>query len=470
MTDTRTPRPYERKVTPYERLFRRSPFSTVTLVAHISGCVPEDALEHAVAAVQRRHTNLRVRIVEDAAGNPWFTSAGVGEIPVRVVPRESGDHWISVVREAAQVPYEFGSCPSIRLILVRSEDQSDLVIACHHIICDGLSLAYLARDLMLHLGDPSREVEVLPDPPIVARDNIPADVSVNAVVRFLINRMNGKWAPQRVRFDQQDYEDLCAAYWRRYEHRLLPIEVPEGQTSALVKRCRSEGVTVNSALTAAFVGAQVEVQGRRDHHSDIAVAGSLRDRLREPVGEAMGFYAGVVRTKHRYDPRRRFWDNARSLHRELRPQYTDRNLFADALMWSYLDPTILEAINFKRLGGLVPETAARYAKLSGFGNRSDVVRSLLKRERMDSLETIAMGTAMTNLTRMDFPRQYGALELERLILKPGGAFPLANVNLVVGAVTCAGKLSLALEFVEANVSMPAAERIGDQALSFLQAG
>ena len=79
----------------------------------------------------------------------------------------------------------------------------------------------------------------------------------------------------------------------------------------------------------------------------------------------------------------------------------------------------------------------------------------------------AMGTAVTNLGRLDFPREYGSLRLDRLIMKPGGAFPLVNVNLVVGAATCAGKLSLVLEYVEDNLSIGAAEEVKDQALAFL---
>ena len=78
-----------------------------------------------------------------------------------------------------------------------------------------------------------------------------------------------------------------------------------------------------------------------------------------------------------------------------------------------------------------------------------------------------MGTAVTNLTRMDSPRTYGALELDRLIMQPGGAFPLVNVNLVLGAVTCAGKLSLVIEYVEENIDIRTMERIKDKALEFL---
>jgi len=78
-----------------------------------------------------------------------------------------------------------------------------------------------------------------------------------------------------------------------------------------------------------------------------------------------------------------------------------------------------------------------------------------------------MGTAVTNLTRLDFPTNYGTLELDRLIMHPGGAFPLANINLVLGAVTCAGKLSLVVEYAEEAVDTRTMEKMKGQALEFL---
>ena len=95
---------YERKVTPLERLFRRSPYSIVTMVARIKGTISESMLRYAVSKAQQRHLNLRVRIIEDDDRDPWFTSEGVKEIPVEIVPRESADHWIRVVQEAGQIP------------------------------------------------------------------------------------------------------------------------------------------------------------------------------------------------------------------------------------------------------------------------------------------------------------------------------------------------------------------------------
>jgi len=319
MSENDSVKEYERKITPIERLFTRSPCSIVTMVARIKGDVSESMLRDAVSKVRQRHPNLRVRIIEDADGEPWFTSEGAREISVEVVSRESDTHWIRVVQESFQIPFEFDAQPAIRFILLQSPTTSELVILCHHIICDGLSLAYLARDLMAHLGDPTREVEVLPDPVPMDRENISEDVSVNAVVRFFINRTNKKWEEDKIVFDQEDYRNLNEAYWMHYRHQLLCVELSEAQTLALVERCRNEEVTVNSALATAFAGAQAMVQ----------------------------------------------------------------------------------------------------------------------------------------------------LELDRLIMKPGGGFPLASVNLVLGAVTSAGKLSLVIEYVEDNIDIGTMERIKEVAMESL---
>jgi hypothetical protein len=248
---------------------------------------------------------------------------------------------------------------------------------------------------------------------------------------------------------------------------MFSVELSEAQTSALVTRCRKEDVTVNSALAAAFVGAQYSIQGDQPYHSKIGVAGNVRDRLRKPAGEVMGFYAGVVTLKYKYDRRMSFWENARRFHQKVEPLYTNRNLFKDLPVWYHLEPAMLEAINFKRLGGLVPPHSEPYHKLSAFSQQDDVVLSVLKREKMDSLDKVVMGTAVTNLTRLDFPRKYGPLELDRLIMHPGGAFPLVNVNLVLGAVTCAGKLSLVVEYAEEAVDTETMKRVRDKALEFL---
>jgi len=197
------------------------------------------------------------------------------------------------------------------------------------------------------------------------------------------------------------------------------------------------------------------------------IAGDLRNRLQKPAGEEMGYFAAGISLDYSYDEKKGFWENARRLNQKVQPLYTNKNLFEEAIKWCHLGPGYLEAMTFKKLGGLVPTNFSRYEKLSAFSKRDDVVSSLLKREKMEALDKLFMGTAVTNLTRMGFPREYGGLELDRLIFIPGGAFPLSNVNLVLGAVTCSGKLSLIVLYEEGTVDTDTMTQIKDKAMEFL---
>ncbi|MFC1947462.1 condensation domain-containing protein [Chloroflexota bacterium] len=388
-------------------------------------------------------------------------------MPIKSELRESETHWQEVLKKECKIPFEFNSRPAIRFILVQSPSESDLIILCHHIICDGMSLAYLARDIMLYLGDPACEVEVLPPPVPMDLNNIPGGVGLNGLAKMFIKRVNRKWDTHRIHFDMEDYQTICEAYWEKFNHGMITLELSDSETSLLVDNCRREKVTVNSALTAAFIGALYIILSDEFHDTRVTIAGNVRDRLPVSAGEAMGFFAGGVPLKYKYDIDSSFWDNARRFHKKAVPSFTDKNLLKELIPWLYLDASILEAFNFKKIGAIVSARYPRYQKLFGFSRREDVVSALLKRSNLDTFDKTVMGTAVTNLTRLDFPKTYGALELERLIMYPGGAFPLVNVNLVVGAVTCSGKLSLILEYAEEKIGPEAMNRIKEKALDFL---
>jgi NRPS condensation-like uncharacterized protein len=458
---------YERKVTGAERFFSHSPFSIVTMVARIKGNVSGEMLKNAVAKVQQRHVLLRVRIKEDDQHDPWFTSEGLQEIPIEIVPRKSKNDWINIHAEASKIPYEFETHPLIRFVLVQSPDVSELIILCHHIICDGMSLAYLARDLIVHLGDPSRAVEMLPAPEPITLENLPGDVSLSGLVNYFINKIKQNWAEEIVFFDQEDYRALTTTYWDHYHHEILSVELSEAETSALVALCRKEHVTVNTAITAAFSGAHSFVAGEAPHHARTAIAASLRDRLPNSPGEAMGFYAQGFELKLKYNYKKSFWDNARRYHKKLRSNFTNKKVFGNLPMYLKMDSNIYAALNYKKLGALVFPDSPRYEKLSDFGKREDVVVRLLQRAKMETLETKLLGPAITNLGRLDFPKTYGSLELDRLFMQPGGAFPLVHVDMVIGAVTCGGKLSLVVEYAEEAVDTETMKKIKDKAIQYL---
>ena len=467
MTQNPAPEPYSRPLTNIERMFMWSPYSIVTLLLRLRGRVSERVLQEAVDKVSLRHPQLRSRIVREGA-DLMLTTEGAGGPWVQSIPRQSEQHWLRAVEESVRMPFDFGAQPAIRFMLLDSARNTDIVILCHHVICDGVSLVNLARDLLAHLANPALAVEPLAVPAPMNEENIPEGVSPNALEKMAIGRINSHWEKERMVFDQEDYRSLHRAYWTRYRHRVLTAAWEEQETSALVERCREHSVTVNTALAAAFAGAQAAVLGAGEAVEKVGVAVDVRERLPQPPGAAMGFYAAMVRPRLRYDAGHGFWENASRLHSALEDMYDDKHLFEDLANWLALDPTILEAMHFKRLGSVLQPGVPRYARLASFARREDTVQSLLKREGMATLKDIVFGAAVTNLGNVEGPWERGTLAVERMILKPGGAFPLANVNLVLGAVTVNGRLSLTIEYVEDNVDTPTMEKIRDQAVAYLR--
>ena len=173
-----------RQITPFESFMAQSPFSTVSLVVRIKGRVDEAMLRSAVRKVQQRHTVLRSRMALHE-GNLWLTTDSVEEIPIDVFPRMNEETWINATQQDCTYPYAFDRQPAIRFLLLQSNEICDLVIQCHHTICDGLSLAYLARDLIIHLGVPRTNRCNPTDPAPIGPENFPRGVKLSSVVKLL---------------------------------------------------------------------------------------------------------------------------------------------------------------------------------------------------------------------------------------------------------------------------------------------
>ena len=220
---------YKRRITGNERYYTNSPYSTVTMVLRIVGSVSKETLTNAVLKVQQRHSLLRVRIVNDENHIPWFTSEDVKEIPIQIVNRESKDQWIDEFTEASKIPYDFENRPPIKFVLIHSAEISELIILCHHIICDGMSLAFLARDIMEFLGDPNKTVEILPDPMPITKENLPDEVATPSLLAKIYGKINAKWKLEEIFFDKQDYHAINEVYWKNYNHKTISVELTKAE-------------------------------------------------------------------------------------------------------------------------------------------------------------------------------------------------------------------------------------------------
>jgi NRPS condensation-like uncharacterized protein len=451
---------YRRKLQGHERRHFRAPNSIIPLVVRIRGDVKKNNVVSAMKKVQQRHLLLRVRVEIDQTNTAWFTTEGVKEIPLKILERTSDDQWISLCARESKSSFEFYTRPLIRIIILYSPEKSDLILFCHHMVCDGMSVAFLARDFMEVLGDQQKELEILPPPPLVNRENIPHDITDNVLVHKFIQRINKKWKNEEVVFDHNDYLSIFNAYWKNNLHHIQTIELTEKQTEALVQKCRQENVTINSMILAAFLKAQYEAKARKKPEKQKAgIAVDVRNYLLKPAGESFGFYAAGIMDRYTYRETVDFWEMTRKLHRMITKKLAKKEFFKNLLRAGALEPSMHDALIMKTYGHLVQPTDSRYQKLSSFSQKKDSISSMAKK-----LGAMHFGFAITNLGRLDFPRYYGDLELERfLIFPPTGP----TIETTIFVATVSGKLTLIMAYIESTIHTPIMVQLKESLLQWL---
>ncbi|MFX1536921.1 MAG: condensation domain-containing protein [Promethearchaeota archaeon] len=455
---------FKRKITTRERVFYRSTHANVVMVVRIKGDVSSELLRSIIRSMPKRHPLLQVRVICDVDDNLWFTSEGVQELQVQVIPRKSDDHWFQKFKEECKLPFQLDKGPLIRFFLLYSAHISELIIFCHHLICDGMSLAFLARDILIHLGDPSREIELLPTPTVLNENNIPSNAHPSPLKRklmtYFINRYNKRWQSEKLYFDEEDYKNIYQAYWENYTHHNLLGELSELETSKFVSRSRQEGVTVNTALITAFLKAKNEVQGvSRTTPQTIGQPVNIRKRLKNPPGEAFGLYVAGFELNIKYNPNKSFWEQARFIHKLIKNSLTDQSIFEHFFAVSAFDGTLFDVLPFLSYSKFIPPHFSRYKKLSTLSEESsNVVNALIK-----SLGK-QINMIVTNLGQMDFPKNYGSLELDSLILLPGGG---VTCELTVGVVSAAGKLCYTIEHLDHVIDKDTGLKINARVMEIL---
>jgi hypothetical protein len=290
---------------PTERLLHDMHTSGTFVVGHaarISGPVTETTVRRALAVVQHRHPLLRVHVPE---GGRDFVSDGTGPVPLRVVARDSEDHWQRVFEDELNAPIPYGAHPLIRAVLLTGGPSPDheLVLISSHAVIDGAGGVTLLRDIMnacveAHEGrtSPGESLELIP--PLEAC--LPAWMYEKRV---------------RPRFKVAGILpiDRRVAPSKRKSRVLLRV-VDAAQTARLSAKCREQRCTVNAALCAAGLRACRVVAGDHDQEFGLSTNVSLRERLTPPVAiDHLGTYISSVLTHHRVATRSEFWPLAREV-------------------------------------------------------------------------------------------------------------------------------------------------------------
>ena len=397
----------------------------------------------------------------DESSEPRYTNEKVPENPLKVVQRTSDGDWNRELLNEYKNRFKLVTGPLARFVLLQSLEISEILIICHHVICDGTSLAILARDLLLYVGDPDRKIKEMPEPPLATRDNFPIDVKIGKAITFAINTLNKKWQKSKVIFDDEDEDNIFKAYWDNYNLKIISVELSEKETSNLVENCKQHGLTVNSALNTAFLAARNSIRGPvKGGKRKIMVPVNTRRRYSKPIGEYFGVYISGFELKSLYDPKKGFWENAKIYNDKAKENLHINKIFEFAAITDLVDQSMVDARQFTFFGNLVSSNFSRYEKIHTYCNDEKNIANKRAKKQIPELPFLAI----TNLGLLDYPTKYGSLELDRFIFVTSGT---PYIELVIPVVTVAGKLSFTINYLEETTDTEIMEKIKIDALKYL---
>jgi NRPS condensation-like uncharacterized protein len=208
------------------------------LAAHVQGPTTIARWRSSFDLVQRRHPFLSVCIEKNGDSHPHFLQETGALIPLRVVQGNNVvQRWESEMELELSKPFNAQQAPLVRAVLLHEANRAVCILMAHHSIADGLSIAFVIRDLLQALsGDP---IELLP---VIASHEEILGVTRNSPSPAEPSEESNTAPTGRpgVYVSKDDVRP-----------RVNGLRLSPELTSKLRERVREEGTTVHGALSAA---------------------------------------------------------------------------------------------------------------------------------------------------------------------------------------------------------------------------
>lgn len=287
----------ERRLWFFDQLQPRHPFYNMPVAARLTGPLDAAALERALGELTRRHEALRTTYPSQH-GRPVRRVAAEAESPLcrvdlRDLPPEGRDEELQRrLRRQARTPFDLARGPLFRCLLYRLADREHvLLLAMHHIICDGWSVGVMARELAaLYEAEKAGRAAGLPPPEVRYADF--AAWQDEYVEQEVLPRELPYWRERL----QDEPPALDLPYDRpqpagqTFQGATRPFELSPQLTAGLNELARGERTTLFVVLLAAYN----VLLGRCCRQEDVAVGTILANRTRPELEGLVGFIANTL--------------------------------------------------------------------------------------------------------------------------------------------------------------------------------
>ncbi|MCF7822595.1 MAG: hypothetical protein K9N35_00335 [Candidatus Marinimicrobia bacterium] len=424
----------ERRELKYERIYLFDPRAIVKFKLIGDGIIQPERLEQAIRNTSLNRPLLKSRIVLEAA-TAWFEYSD--SIWPEFVLQEISE--VEQLHLMGLSEYDFNPARGklCRISLTQTESVWHLLIECHHLICDGLSLIWWIQEILESYESTGSKVlkRSLESLPVIDGKHLP-NYKAGCLEKMFSSQANRLWNNEGIEFG---YDALDQIYHKAKTNDIghSVYHINEQETQHILDEAHKHHISVNSAIT----GALLLAQGSRPHYyrkSSLAV--SLRSYLQPPIGRDLGFYASGFGFTTSVKGER-FWPFLEVLDKKLKQHLRSRKIY-QMLIFNRLIPSLIDAIH-----------------LSSWGIYRS--RSIDKIRKMIGFDQITIGTGFSNLGMVKIKSQFKDIGVNEVVFFPH--LP-SNMEKLIGIMTFNGCMTLGITYNRKMLTEQATQKLVDRAI------
>lgn len=376
------------------------------LAAEISGTATADQWRAALDTVQRRHPLFSVYIESDGYKRPYFKSIPEVQIPLKIIEGDPLSDWKRAMENEMSVPFDWTKGPLVRVVLIKEDQKSILIMVVHHSIGDGISMSFVIRDILLALS--SGET---PEP-------LPMPASTDDLL--------GLTDPAQ---SQPFPEENKPVFLRRKESTpdIKLLKLSKDLTISITERARQEGTTVQGALCAAFKRAYYSQVSEDKKEMPVRIVTPISIRNMLNAGQSSSLSISSRHASFNQNKEIPFWDIARYATNDLKEAVTlegvtsamtamHEGVFSDIdinLLSEALQSRIPREMMISNLGPLTYETRFGSLKLEAIWG--PLALSGFKGEHTIGVSTVNGSMCLSVASRTPFDNLLNAAKNELII-------------------------------------------------------
>lgn len=417
-----------------------SPDIHVGIAAKINKRIDKDKIYNAIKLLQHRHPLLTATITFEENNAAYYKLDSAKPIQPDFMEIDNTLCWREWMEGINCQPFDFQNGPLIKILVINSKRHTTIAALGHHLLGDGISFVYFMRDFLAALDNKLDDTQLIP-PIIQNASYLPLGGRLRFLPKLLAKKLNSDYRKTGKTFTYEEYHAIYNNYNYNKKPAICLFSFNIKETQELIDKCHLQHVTVNEAITTAFLAARMKAGNKSDY---VGVSCNIRSEMLKDPKDSMGNFVSGISISAQYDFALSFWANTRKigelLNKKLR---TPRTRMIALSFLDALDDSLIDAINFVGFSGNENKVAEKLC---------DIVCGIPNDK----------GLGISNLGKFQ-------IEFDQFLVDEMWFVPplLASIDFVVGVVTINNKMRFCLRYASTDIDEEAVKKLFITAKSML---